>query len=76
MIQSMKVRPVTVHMHHSLTLSTTLEVRAPYIAAELRNPICVYAYMVNGPEAAPSTMAAPNTQPTFSYDADRPFTRE
>ena len=55
---------------------TTLEVRAPYVAAELRNPICVYAYMVNGPEAAPSTMAAPNTQPTFSYDADRPFTRE
>ena len=71
MIQSMKVRPVTVH----ITVST-LEVRAPYVAAELRNPVCVYAYMVNGPEAAPNTMAAPTTQPTFSYDADRPFTRE
>ena len=44
------------------------EARAPY---ELRNPIC------NGPEAAPITMAALNTQPTtYSYDADRPFTRE
>ena len=74
----MKVRPVTVQgAHHSLNaLYTTLEVRAPYVAAELRNPICVYAYMVNGPEAAPGKMAAPNTQPTFSYDADRPFTRE
>ena len=50
--------------------------RRIYVAAELRNPICVYAYMVNGPEAAPSTMAAPTTQPTFNYDADRPFTRE
>ena len=26
------------------------ELRPPYVAAELRNPI-VYAYMVNGPEA-------------------------
>ena len=49
---------------------TTLEVlhhaeaRAPYVAAELRNPICVYAYMVNGPKAAPGKMAAPTTQPT------------
>ena len=34
------------------SLNATLEVRAPYVAAELRNPICVYAYMVNGPEAA------------------------
>ena len=33
------------------------EARAPYIAAELRNPI--YAYIVNGPEAAPNKMAAP-----------------
>ena len=32
---------------------------------------CVYAYMVNGPEAAPNKMVAPTTQPTFSYDADR-----
>ena len=44
------------------TLHHVREACAPYVAAELHNPI-VYAYMVNGPEAAPSTMAAPNTQP-------------
>ena len=28
-----------------------MEARAPYVAAELRNPLCVYAYMVNdGPD--------------------------
>ena len=60
------------------TLDHAREACAPYIyvAAELRSPICVYAYMVNGPEAAPSTMAAPTTQPTFNYDAYRKFTRE
>ena len=48
----MKVRPVTVHITVQSQRVTMLEVRAPYVAAELRNPI-VYAYMVNGPEAAP-----------------------
>ena len=47
------------------TLHHAREARAPYVAAELRNPI-VYAYMVNGPEAAPSTMAAPNTHSLLS----------
>ena len=71
------------------------------------NPICVYVYMVNCPEAAHEYNGGPEytayfqnyvtrlcvygkwprggpeynggpdyTQPTFSYDADRPFTRE
>ena len=50
MIQSMRVRPA----HHSLNnalqrwnvlqIHHAQEVRAPYVAAELRNPICVYYY--------------------------------
>ena len=67
---------ITVWTTRYNVLHQARKVRAPYIAAELRNPICIYAYMVNGPEAAPSKMAAPTTQPTFNYDADRPFTRE
>ena len=51
MIQSMKVRLVTVHI--TVSLNNALEVRAPYVATELCNPICVYVYMVNAPRAAP-----------------------
>ena len=65
----MKVRPDTMHItvqsEQRVTMLEVLhharEARALYVAAELRNPICVYAYMVNGPEAAPSKMAAPTT---------------
>ena len=80
----MKVRPVTMHITvQSEQRVTTLEVL--HHAREARtlpqNYVTLFTpslrvYMVNGPEAAPSTMTAPNAQPTFNYGADRPFTRE
>ena len=35
-------------------LATIVEARVPYVAAELRNPLCVYAYMVNDDPDGPT----------------------